>query len=147
MRASKSPLLFLVAHLQPIFDQAYAVIDDDVLLECGTHLQKALVLFLGAEAHHMFHAGTVVPAAIEDHDFSGRGKMSEVTLYVDLGLLAVGGRRQRYEPEGARADALGQGADRSALAGSVAAFEDDDDPLAGRLDPVLQGAELGLQLA
>ena len=105
------------------------------------------MLFLGAEAHDVFHAGAVVPAAIEDHDLAGRRKVREVTLHIDLRLLAVGGRRQRHEPKRARADALGHSADGAAFAGGVAAFEHDDDPLAGRLHPVLQGAELGLQLA
>ncbi len=147
MRASKRRFCSLLPTSSQYLIKRDAVIDDHVLLELGADFQEALVLLLGAEAHDMFDAGAVVPAAIEDHDFAGRREVRQVALYIHLRLLAIGGRGQRHEPKDARADALGQRADRAALAGSVAAFEDDDDPLAGRLHPVLQGAELGLQLA
>ena len=146
IRASKRLFLLLVAHFQPVFDQHDAVVGD-VLLELGADFEEALVLLLGAEAHHVFDAGAVVPAAIEDHDLSRRREMREVALHVHLRLFAVGGGGQRDHSEGARADPLGHRPDRPALAGGVAAFEDDDDPLTRPLDPVLQDAELGLQLA
>ena len=57
------------------------------------------------------------------------------------------GRRQRDDAEDARADALGEGADGAALAGGVAALEDDDDAQALVLDPLLELAQLGLELA
>ena len=57
------------------------------------------MLLLGAEAHHVFDAGPVVPAAVEDHDLAGRGKVLDVALHVELRLLAVRGRGQRDERE------------------------------------------------
>ena len=39
---------------------------DDELLDLGAQLQKALVLLVRAEAHHVFDARAVVPAPIED---------------------------------------------------------------------------------
>ena len=51
------------------------------------------------------------------------------------------------DPEHARADALGDRLDRAALAGAVASLEHDDDAQALVLDPVLQVAQLDLQLA
>ena len=142
----ESLLLLLVAHLEPVFDQPDAVVGD-VLLEFGTNLEEPLVLLLGAEAHDVLNAGAVVPAAVEDHDFSGRREMREVALHVHLRLFPVGRGGQRDQSEGARADPLGQRPDRPALAGGVAALEHDDDALTGALDPVLQDAEFGLQLA
>ena len=124
----ESLFLLIVAHFQPIFDQPDAVVGD-VLLEFGTILQEALVLLLGAEAHDVFDAGPVVPAAVEDHDLSGRRKMREVALHVHLRLFPIRGGGQRDQSEGARAHPLGQRPDRPTLAGGVATFEDDDDPL------------------
>ena len=74
------------------------------------------------------------------------GKCCDVALHVDLRLLAVRRRRQGDDPEDARAHPLGERADRAAFAGAVAALEDDDDPQALLLDPVLQMAQLDLQL-
>ena len=93
------------------------------------------MLLLRAKAHHVLDAGAVVPTAVEDHDLAGRRKVLHVTLHVHLRLFAVGRRRQRDDAEDARADSLGDGADRAALAGSVAAFEDDDYAQALVLDP------------
>ena len=93
---------------------------------------------LGAEAHHVLDAGAVVPAAVEDHDLARGREVLDVALHVHLRLLAVRGRGQRHEAEDARADALGDGLDRAALAGRVAALEDDDDAQALVLDPLLQ---------
>ena len=142
----ESLLLLLVAHLEPIFDQPDAVVGD-VLLEFRADLEEQLVLLLGAKAHDVLNAGAVVPAAVEDHDFTCRGEMGEVALYVHLRFFTVRRCRQRDQSEGARADPLGQGPDRSALARGVATLEHDHDALTRALDPVLQDAEFGLQLA
>ena len=69
------------------------------------------MLLLGAEPHHVLDAGPVVPAAIEDHDLAGGGEVLHVPLHVDLGLLAIGRRRQGHDPEDPRADPLGDRAD------------------------------------
>ena len=113
----------------------------------GQQFEKAGVLFLRAEAHHIFDARAVVPTAVEDHDLARRREMLHVALHIHLRLLAVGRRRQRDEAKHARADALGQGADGAALARGVAALEDDDDAQALVLDPLLELAQLGLELA
>ncbi len=107
-------------------------------LELGTDLEEAPVLRLRAEAHHVLDPGPVVPTAVEDHDFAGRRGVLQVALHVQLGLLAVGRRRQRHHAEDARADALGDRLDRAALAGGVPSLEDHDHPLALFLHPVLQ---------
>ena len=119
---------------------------DDELLDVGADFEKALVLLGRAEAHDVFDAGAVVPAAVEDHDLAAGGKVLDVALHVHLALLAVGRRRQRDDAEDARADPLRDGLDRAALAGCVAPLEHDDDPLAGFADPVLKVTELFLQL-
>ena len=93
----------------------------------GAQLEESLVLLLGAKAHHVFDAGAVVPAAIEDHDLARGGKMLHVALQVHLSLLAIRWRGQRDDAKYARAHAFGDGLDCAAFAGPVAALEDDDD--------------------
>ena len=112
---------------------------------CGISCRKRCRRLLGAVAHDPLDAGAVVPAAVEDHDLAGGGQLLDVALHVELGLLPVGRRRQRDDAEDARADPLGQALDHAALAGGVAALEDDDDAGAGRLHPGLQVGDLDLQ--
>ena len=111
----------------------------------GASFEEAARLFLGAVAHDALDSGAVVPAAVEDQHLAGGGHVSEVALDIHLGLLALGRRRQRHHPEDPRADPLGQALDDPALAGGVAAFEDDDDPRARSLHPGLQMRDLDLK--
>ncbi|KAF0209262.1 MAG: hypothetical protein FD172_3338 [Methylocystaceae bacterium] len=104
------------------------------------------MLRLGAKPHDIFDASPIVPAAIENHDFARRGEQRHITLQIQLRLLSIGGRRQRHHPEDAVAHSFGDRLDDAALAGGVAPLEDDDHTLARRLDPILQGAKLHLQL-
>src|SRR5580693_2132396 len=137
-------LLLLLADLEPDLDEPGSVLDEE-LLDDRAEFEKALVLLGRAEAHDVFDAGAVVPAPVEDHDLAAGRKALDIALHVHLALLAVGRGRQRDDTEDPRADPLGDGLDRAALARRVAPFEHDDDPLAGGLDPVLKVAELLLQ--
>src|SRR5262249_13607211 len=103
------------------------------------------VLFFGAEAHDMFDAGPVVPAAVEDHDFASGGEMCDVALQIQLAFLSVGRCRQRHHAEHAWADPLGDSFDRTSLAGGVTSFENDNNSQAFVPDPLLKRAELDLQ--
>ena len=98
------------------------------------------------KAHHAFDAGAVVPAAIEDDDFTAGRKIRNVALHEHLRLLPVRRSRKRDNSVDAWAHPLGDRLDRPALAGRIAAFEDDDDPQTFRLNPLLDIAELGLEL-
>jgi hypothetical protein len=105
------------------------------------------MLLLRAETHDVLDAGPVVPAAVEDHDLAGRRQVRNVALQIQLSLLPVRWRRQCHDAEHARTDPLGNGLDRSAFAGGVAALEHHDHAQALLFDPVLQGTKLNLQLA
>src|ERR1700739_2993654 len=114
------------ADLQPIFQEDDTIIHND-LLERRRHLQKPLGLFVGAKAHHPLDPGPVVPAAIEDHDLSSRGKMRDVALRVHLRLLPFGRCGKRDDPEDARGYPLCHRLDRAALAGAVASLKENAD--------------------
>ncbi len=142
----ETPLLFLVVDFQPVFDEQDAIIDD-VSLYLRADFEKALMLLLGAEAHHRLDARAVVPTAVEDDHLPSRREVGEVTLDIYLGLFPVGWCWQGDDAKHPRTDPLGDGADAAAFARGVATLEDDDDPLPGRLHPILHQAEFGLELA
>ena len=73
------------------------------------------------------------------------GKMPHVALHIHLRLFALGRRGQRDDAKDARADPLGDRLDDAALAGAVAALEDDADLEALVDDPKLQLDQLGVQ--
>ena len=113
----------------------------------GAAGEETAVRFLGGEAHHVFDAGAIVPAAIEYHDLARGRKAFDVALNEHLAFFAVRRRRQGGHPEHSRADAFAERLDGAAFAGGVPPFENDDDAGARGLDPVLQAAKLDLQLA
>src|SRR5581483_6493137 len=118
----ESAFLFLVADFEPEFDEDDAAIHD-IFLRLRAAFQEQPVLFLGAEAHHVFHPGAVVPTAIEDNHFTRRGEMRHESLHVHLRLLAVRRSGQRNNAKNPWADPLGDGADRAALARAIAPLE------------------------
>src|SRR3981189_586888 len=104
--APQSDASALVADFQPEFDELDAGIDD-VFLDTGADLEKALVLLFRAKAHHVFDASAVIPTTIEDHDLTRRREVLHVTLQIDLRLLPVRWCRQGDDAEDARAHTLG----------------------------------------
>src|SRR5271166_2239364 len=142
----KATLLLLVADFQPEFDELDAGCDN-VFLDAGADLKKALVLLFGAKAHHVFDASTVIPTAIEDHDLTRRREVLHVALQIDLRPLAVRWRRQGNDAENSRAHALGNGLDRTPFSRRIAALEDDNDAQPFVLHPFLQLAEFDLKFA
>ena len=80
-----------------------------------------MVVF-AAEPHDVFDAGTVVPAAVEDHDLAHCRKLLNVTLPKHLRFLAIRGSRKGNHAKHAWAHAFGHGLDGPALAGGVAAL-------------------------
>src|SRR5208283_5759754 len=80
-------VLLLLRNVQPVLEQDDAVVDQEVF-EDGTAFEKLLVFLLGAEAHDELDASAVVPASVEDDNFSARRKMLDVALRIDLRLLA-----------------------------------------------------------
>ena len=113
----------------------------------GQRLEKALHLLGARKSHDVFNARPVVPAPVENDDFAGGGKTLDVALDIHLRFFTIGRRRQRHKPKDARAHSLSYGFDRAALAGGVAAFEQNDDALPLRFHPILHVTKLDLELA
>src|SRR5215471_4997261 len=106
-----------------------------------------LVLLGRAEPHDVFDASAIVPAAVEDHDFSGSRKMRRVTLHEHLRLFAVGWCGESDHAEHARAHSFRNRLDRPAFAGGIASLEYDDGARSLGLHPLLQMTKLDLKLA
>ena len=140
----EASLLLLVADREPVLEEHDAVLDEHPL-ELRALAQEPAVLVGGAEAHHLLDAGAVVPAAVEENDLAGGGKLGDVALEVPLRLLALGRRRQGRDPAVARVEPLLDALDRAALARRVPALEDDGDARARLADPVEHQRELDLQ--
>src|SRR5262249_46348929 len=75
----ETPRLFLGAYLQPVFQEEDSGIDH-LLLDGRSGLQEPARLLFGTETHDALDAGAIVPAAIEDHDFAGRGEVRKIAL-------------------------------------------------------------------
>src|SRR5262249_57414467 len=59
----EAPLLFLIAHFEPILDEQDTIIDHEQL-KLGADLEETTVLLRRAEAHYVLDAGPVVPTAV-----------------------------------------------------------------------------------
>src|SRR6185369_11144643 len=138
--------LLVFADLEPEFYEDDSGVDD-VFFDFRRQLQEALISLLADKAHHVLNAGTVVPAAVEDHDFSGRRKMLDVALEKQLALLPLRRRGQGNDPEYPWADSFGDRPNGAAFAGCIAAFEGNNDSQALFLNPLLQMTEFDLKLA
>ncbi|MNC33952.1 hypothetical protein D3C75_823640 [compost metagenome] len=137
--------LLFGADLQPVLDEDDSRLDHH-LFEQRHHGEKLAALFFAAEAHHPLDTGAVVPAAVEDHYLARGRQVAQVALHIHLGLFPLGRCRQRHHAEYSRADALGNGLDGTALAGAIAALEDNAHLQALGHHPFLQLHQFHMQL-
>ena len=94
-----------------------------------------------------FDIRAVVPAAGEDHDFSGGREKPHVALEEHLRFFAVRRSGQGYHSKGSWRHPLGDRFDRTPLAGGVAPLKQDNRSKVFGLDPLLEMTELDLELA
>src|SRR4030095_3722677 len=73
----ESPSLFLLTDLQPVLEQDDARVHDRSF-EIRGHGEEGLDLLLAGKSHDFLDAGTVVPAAIEDHDLAACWQMRNI---------------------------------------------------------------------
>src|SRR5829696_6139027 len=133
---SGSSFLLLLPDLKPQLDQDDAGLDEPTF-ELGHVLEKPFDVFLFCVAHDALDTGAIVPAAIEDHDFAAGRKMFDITLQEELCPVTFGRRAQRDDAEGSQTDSFRHPPNQAALAGRVAAFENDDDSCPAFANPVL----------
>src|SRR5262249_18327000 len=131
---------------EPVLDEDDARVDHG-LLDRRRLLQESLNLIGCGVAHHALYTRTVVPTAIEDHDFTGSRKVADVALHIHLRLLALSRRRQRDDAKHSRAHALGNRLDRAALARGVSSFEHDAHLGPCRFYPLLHRDKFAMQAA
>jgi hypothetical protein len=94
---------------------------------------------LSAETHHVFHAGTVVPASVENYDLPCGGKILHITLQIHPRFFTIGRRRQCNQTKYARTHSLGNRTDCAALSGGIASFKDNDNAKTfARMSPPLR---------
>src|SRR5262249_32038990 len=79
----KTQFLLLIRDREPVFDQ-HDPGPHQHPLELGRAAKELLALRLGAEPHHPFDAGAVVPAAVEQDDFAARRQMRYIALKIPL---------------------------------------------------------------
>src|SRR3984893_4926191 len=117
----EAKLLLLVADGKPILQQDNARTDQHAL-EFGNGMEEFLVLFFRAESHHPLDAGAVVPATVEQGDFSAGRQMRRVALNIPLGAFTPAGSRQPRDPAAPRIEALRDPLDDPPLSPPVAAL-------------------------
>ena len=136
-------VLFLFRYFQPVLQKDDALADQKAL-EAGTVPEKFSVLFRSTEAHHVLNAGAVIPAPVEDDDFTSGGQLFNVALSMELRFLPLARRGEGDHAKDARADTLHDALNHAAFAGSVSSFEKDHNAGVGRLDPVLELDQLNV---
>ena len=108
-------------------------------------MEEVLVFLVGAEAHHAFDAGAIIPAPVEQHDLSAGGQMEGIALEIPLAALALRGRRQRHGAADPGIETLGDAFDDAALARRIPPLEDDDQFQLLGDDPILKLDQFALQ--
>ena len=136
-------VLFLFRYFEPVLQKDDALADQKAL-EAGTVPEKLPVLFIGTKPITYSTARAVIPAPVEDDDFTSGGQLFNVALGMELRLLPLGWRGEGDHAKDARADTLHDALDHPAFTGSVSSFENDYNAGVGRFDPVLELDQLNL---
>jgi hypothetical protein len=84
----EAKLLLVIGDRKPIFDQDGAG-PHQHLFKLGHVAEKLFHLSFRTEAHDTFDPGPVVPAAVEEDDFSASRQMRDISLKIPLCALAV----------------------------------------------------------
>src|SRR5262249_27519655 len=139
----ETQVLLFIRDRKPILEQSDPRAYEQPF-EFRSGVEKFFALRFGAEAHDALHSGTVVPAAVEQDDFSPGRKVRNVALEVPLRALALRGSRQRRDPTDPGIESLRDTLDHATLSSSVPSFEDHDHLELLVDDPVLQLHELAV---
>src|SRR5260221_1026388 len=128
--------LFVLAYLNPILNQGKARVDD-ILFPGRTYLKESIIFFVRTKSHHSLHAGSVIPAPVENDNFTRRRKMFEIALKIYLGALPLGRSRESNHPKYPMAHPLSDSLDSPTFPGRVSAFKKNNNQCSGMLYPKL----------
>ena len=92
-------------------------------LEVRHGAKELLAVSFRAKFHDSFDASPVVPTAVKEHDFAGRGEVRYISLKVPLSTFTFARGREGNHLANARVEPLCDPLDHFALAGGVTAFE------------------------
>ena len=145
-REARRFLLFPLADVEVVFDDRDPRAHQHVL-ELRDGLDKQLMLFAGTEAHHVFDACPVVPAAIEEHELLRRRKVRHVPLKVPGAAVAFRRRAERDHARLPRAQVLYDALDQAVLPARIPTLEDDEQTLAALDEVLLKLDQLDLESA
>jgi hypothetical protein len=90
-----------------------------------------------AKPHDAFNSRAVVPGAVKQDDFTGRGQVIDVTLEVPLRLLGNRGFFQCHDSCATGIEVFHEALYRAALTGCIPALKQNHNLLAGIFDPFL----------
>src|SRR5476651_84125 len=104
-----------------------------------------LINWIPERASMRSNSRTVVPAAVEQHDFPGRWQVRYIALEVPLGAFAIIRGGQGSDPANPGVQPLGDALDHADFTRCVAAFEQDHHLVPGLDHPALQLHQFALQ--
>ena len=81
-------MLLVVGDRKPVLDERDARTDQHAF-ELGAAAEELRYVFLGAETHHTFDAGPIVPGAVEQHDFTLTRQVRHIALEIPLSTLTL----------------------------------------------------------
>src|SRR5262249_27180872 len=134
------------ADLKPILEQDNTGVDHG-LLDVRGNGEKAFGFVFCAKAHNALDSGTIVPAAVEDHDLSAGRQVGQIALNVHLGFFAIGWGGEGDHPEYPWTYPLRDRLDDAALARTLSTFKDDADLLSPVPDPFFKINQLAVHLS
>ncbi|MNT05745.1 hypothetical protein D3C72_1403770 [compost metagenome] len=88
------------------------------------------MLVLGAEAHHMFHTGPVVPTAIEKGELAGRRQLGRIAAEVPGASVTVGWLPQCDDARFTRTEVFDNALDGPILPRRIPSLKNHQNPVA-----------------
>ncbi|MNV55415.1 hypothetical protein D3C71_1476450 [compost metagenome] len=137
--------LLFAADAEPELDEVHTRLHQ-MALELRRLAHEILVLAIRAKTHHPLHTGTVVPAAVKQHDLARRGQVLHIALKIPLPALELRWFLQRHHARASWIQMLHETLDGAPLACGITPFKQDHHALTRGLDPALQLEQFHLQV-
>ena len=129
-------MLFIVSDGEPVLHHLYAAACQH-FFKFRHRAEKFFIFLIGTKTHDALDAGAVVPAAVEQHNFTSGRQMRHITLEIPLGAFAIVRRGQGGDAANTRVQALRDAFDDATFAGCIPAFKQNHHPVPGGNHPIL----------